>query len=133
MSEDDSAIVSGEKRDERGRFVVPPLSPGRPKGARGKLGEAFLEDLLANWELNGAQTIETVRTEKPDQYLKVVASILPKELNVKVNELDDLTDDQLARQYAAIAESLVAAGLSLGAGASATISAEQTGELPTIQ
>lgn len=106
---------------------------GRPRGARSRLGEAFLEDLMANWELHGIETIETVRTERPQDYLKVVASILPKELNVKVNELDDLTDDQLARQYAAIAESLVAAGLSLGAGNAAPGGTEQAGQLPTIQ
>ena len=106
---------------------------GRPKGARSKLGEAFLEDMLADWEEHGKVVIEAVRADKPDQYLKVVASILPKELNVKVNELDDLTDDQLARQYAAIAASLVAAGIDLSAGNAAQGGPEQTGKLPTIQ
>lgn len=93
-----------------------PGNPGRPKGSRNKLGEQFLADMLADWEKHGTETIVTVREKKPDQYLKVVASILPKELNVRINELDDLTDEQLARQYAAIAASLVAAGLDLGAG-----------------
>jgi hypothetical protein len=104
-------------------FGCPPLearfqpgNPGRPKGSRNKLGEQFTQDMLADWEIHGAATIVKVRETKPDQYLKVVSSILPKELNVRINELDDLTDDQLARQYLAIAESLVAAGVGLGAG-----------------
>lgn len=105
-----SAIQSGDKRDEAGRFIIPPKSPGRPKGARNKLGEAFLADMLADWEVHGIATIQEVRETKPDQYLKVVASILPKELNIKVNELDELSDEQLQRQLAAVVAQLADAG-----------------------
>lgn len=106
---------------------------GRPKGSRNKLGEAFLADMLADWETNGKAVIEKVRAEKPDQYLKVVASILPKELNVRVNEFDDLTDDQLARQLAAIASQLAGAGIALGEGAGAEEASQQAGGVSTIQ
>lgn len=71
---------------------------GRPKGARNKLGEQFLEDLYADWQAHGVDTLARVRDEKPDQYLKVVASILPKDLNVNINSMDDLTDDQLIQR-----------------------------------
>jgi len=124
------AHLDPEKHFKPGQ-VANPL--GRPKGARSKLGEAFLEDMLSDWEEHGKVVIEAVRADKPDQYLKVVASILPKELNVKVNELDDLTDDQLARQYAAIAASLVAAGIDLSAGNAAQGGPEQAVSVPTIQ
>lgn len=53
---------------------------GRPKGARSKLGEAFLQKLLEDFEQHGTIAIETTRAKKPDQYLKVIASILPKEI-----------------------------------------------------
>jgi hypothetical protein len=53
---------------------------GRPKGARSKLGEEFINAMLADFTKNGKLAIETVRDEKPDQYLKVIASILPKEI-----------------------------------------------------
>lgn len=106
---------------------------GRPKGARSKLGEEFLQDMLSDWEEHGKAVIEAVRASKPDQYLKVVASILPKELNVKVNELDELTDDQLARQLRAIATQLAAAGLDISAGSGQAGASEQTGEIQTIQ
>lgn len=89
--------------------------------------------MLSDWEENGKAVIEAVRVEKPDQYLKVVASILPKELNVKVNELDDLTDEQLARQLRAIAAQLAAAGLGIGEGIGQEGAPEQTGEIQTIQ
>lgn len=74
-----------------------PGNPGRPKGARNKLGEAFLSDMLADWEQHGVKVIQTVRAEKPDVYLKTVASILPQQLNVKVEPFDEMTDDQLRR------------------------------------
>lgn len=71
---------------------------GRPKGARNKLGEQFIDDLYTDWKQYGVSTLERVRNEKPDQYLKVVASILPKDLNVNINNMDDLTDDQLIQR-----------------------------------
>lgn len=104
-------------KDEKGRFLTGNIGGGRPKGSRNKLGEQFLTDMLADWEENGPAAIKAVREEKPDAYLKVVASILPRELNVRVNEFDDLTDEQLARQLASIASQLANAGVDFGAGA----------------
>lgn len=54
---------------------------GRPKGARSKLGEAFLKELLGDFEQHGAAAIIKVREDRPADYVKVVASILPKELS----------------------------------------------------
>jgi len=68
---------------------------GRPKGSRNALGEAFIEAMYADFQAHGVAAIATVREERPDQYLKVVASILPKELNVNVNEFEALSDDEL--------------------------------------
>ena len=113
---------TGKQRDKVGPGNPPkhtqfkPGNPGRPKGARNKLGEAFLQDMLADWQENGVAAIEAVRSEKPDAYLKVVASVLPKEMNIKVSEFDDLTDDQLARQLASIASQLARAGVVIGEG-----------------
>lgn len=106
---------------------------GRPKGSRNKLGEAFLADMLSDWEAHGIATIAKVREEKPGQYLKVVAGVLPKELNVRVNEFEDLTDEQLARQLAAIASQLAGAGLALDAGTGSPEARQQSGDVPTIQ
>lgn len=85
-----------DRDDETGRFL-PGNSGfgGRPKGARSKLGEAFIEDMLADWEANGPAAIVTVREKKPDAYLRVIASILPKDLNVNINNTDHMTDEQL--------------------------------------
>ena len=110
-----------------------PGNSGRPKGARSKLGEEFLQDMLADWAANGKAVIEAVRADKPEQYLKVVASILPKEMNLRVNDFDDLTDDQLARQLASIATQLANAGFGIGEGTEAPQIAEQAGGVSTIQ
>lgn len=71
---------TGPKQDTRFKPGQSGNPAGRPKGARAKLGEAFLKEMLADFEEYGAGVIAAVRDEKPDQYLKVVASILPKEI-----------------------------------------------------
>ena len=106
---------------------------GRPKGARTKLGEEFLQDMLSDWKEHGIAVIEAVRIDKPDQYLKVVASVLPKELNVRVSEFDDLTDDQLARQLAAIATQLANAGVDFGPRIGTPETPKQIGSISTVQ
>lgn len=110
-----------------------PGNSGRPKGARSKLGEEFLQDMLADWAANGKAVIEAVRADKPEQYLKVVASILPKEMNLRVNDFDDLTDDQLARQLASIATQLANAGFGIGEGVEAPQVTQQADGVSTIQ
>ena len=96
--------TTGEKR-----VPVPPIehrfkpgNPGRPKGSRNKLGEAFLEAMHEDFKANGVEAIIKVREEKPDQYLKVIASILPKELNVNVNDTDGMSDDELINRLRAL-------------------------------
>lgn len=55
-------------------------NPGRPKGARNRLGEAFVLAMMKDFETHGATTIELARMEDPLGYVKVVAGMLPKEL-----------------------------------------------------
>lgn len=88
------------KQDEKtGRFIAGNGgNGGRPKGSRNKLGEAFLNDLYANWQQHGVETIETVREDNPEVYLKVVASILPKDLNVNINPLEEAKDEELIQR-----------------------------------
>lgn len=91
---------------------------GRPKGSRNKLGEEFVRALYADFEENGAAVIATVRQEKPDQYLKVVASILPKE--VKVTTEFELSDDELDKRIRQLAAALdLSIGGESGAGEAA--------------
>ena len=68
---------------------------GRPLGARNKLGEDFIAALHDDFQSHGVQAIQTVREKKPDQYLKVIASIMPKDINLNVNALGEMSDDDL--------------------------------------
>mgnify|MGYP003341483637 CR=1 FL=1 len=69
---------------------------GRPKGCRNKLGEEFLADLLADWQTHGVEAIARVRRERPADYLKVVASLLPKQFDLKpANPFETICDDEL--------------------------------------
>lgn len=107
---------------------------GRPKGARSKLGEAFIEAMHEDFQKHGAEVIETVRNEKPDQYLKVIASILPKELNVNTNTLGDMSDDELAATLVALRDLASTLDVAIaGAGAEEKGGAQSPSELPTLQ
>ena len=63
---------------QRGRPFQPGQSgnpAGRSKGSRNKLGQAFLDALVADFEQHGADVIVSVRETLPHVYLKVVAGI----------------------------------------------------------
>lgn len=68
---------------------------GRPQGSRNKLGEQFLADLYADFAEHGKAAIERVRNEDPAAYIRVIASILPKEIRTDRNRFDDLSDEEL--------------------------------------
>ena len=77
--------VTDEQRDRGGRFVIGGKpGPGRPKGARSKLGEAFLEDLRTAWEEHGADALARCARDEPSQFCRIVAGLLPKDLNINL-------------------------------------------------
>jgi len=104
MADDEHRTPEQDKKT--GRFVSGNIGGGRPKGSRNKLGEAFVSDLLSDWEENGPAAIAVVRAERPQDYLKVVASILPKDVNVNVRPLEEMTNDQLRQQIGQLAKEL---------------------------
>jgi hypothetical protein len=72
-----AAEVTGAK--QRGKPFAPGVSgnpSGRPKGARSRHGEAFLESFTADFQAHGPAVIEQVRLEKPDVYLKIASDLL---------------------------------------------------------
>lgn len=112
------------QKDERGRFVTGNIGGGRPKGARAKLGEAFIEALHEDFQEHGVAAIQVVRAEKPDAYLKVIASLLPKDVNLNINDqFGEMSDEELIERIreldAAISPFL--AGREGGAGDGAAI------------
>jgi len=55
-----------------------PPGSGRKPGVRNKLNHAFLEAFAADFEAHGIETIRIVRMERPHEYLKVAAFLMPK-------------------------------------------------------
>ena len=68
---------------------------GRPKGARNKLTEAFLDTVAKDFAENGAEAIERVRQEDPVMYLKLVRSLVPRELIAAHEQAPDIDYAQL--------------------------------------
>jgi Family of unknown function (DUF5681) len=77
---------------------------GRPKGSKNKLAESFIADLFDDWQQRGPDVIKRVAEERPHEYLKIIAHLLPKDVNLKVSNLDDLSDEQLLRKLNALTE-----------------------------
>lgn len=67
---------------------------GRPKGARSRFSEKFVNDFMADWEEHGLSVIQKVRAEKPDVYLRTATAILPK-VSDDGDDFDNLTPEQL--------------------------------------
>jgi hypothetical protein len=68
---------------------------GRRAGARNRLSTKFLEALAADFEEEGAAAIKLCRIEEPAKYVQIVASLLPKQLELEDNRLGELDDDEL--------------------------------------
>jgi hypothetical protein len=77
----------GEISNPRGRL------PGS-KNKRFRLTEDFVSALSDDWYLHGDEVLEKARKKDPVGYVKVIASLLPKELAI-TRPLETLTDDEL--------------------------------------
>jgi hypothetical protein len=68
---------------------------GRAKGVRNRLSHSFLEALQKDFAEHGEEAIRICRIEKPNEYVKIVAGLLPKELDITNNTLTEIDDTQL--------------------------------------
>src|SRR5262245_46798523 len=82
---DGMSDVSIQRDGRTGRFKPGNIGGGRPPGARNKLGEQFLHDLAATWRELGPQALRRCAEEDPSAFLRVVASLMPREVNIDVD------------------------------------------------
>jgi hypothetical protein len=76
---------------------------GRPRGSRSRLFAQVFEDVLQHWNQpvegrnisKGMAALEVMRKERPGEYVKVVVSLLPRELLLGDSTLADLDDGQI--------------------------------------
>jgi hypothetical protein len=69
---------------------------GRPKGSRALLSEKFISALLEDFTEHGRLAMEKVRLKQPGIYLRVIASLMPRELHMKNESLfQGMSDEHL--------------------------------------
>jgi hypothetical protein len=90
------------------RFEYSPGQSGNPTGkkpgTRNLLQRRVLTDLLQHWEAEGYNAIQTTYREEPATYLRVVASLLPREDILRVGPLAELSDEELGELESTIVE-----------------------------
>jgi hypothetical protein len=82
---------------------------GRPLGSRTKLCKAMLEDLAADWREGGAAAIKMMRIERPAEYVRVMCSILPKEMLFETGTVSELADDEIDQMIEMLRQRALAA------------------------
>lgn len=70
---------------------------GKPKGLRDTISKTFLKALKEDFDEHGVQAIAEMREKDTSSYIKVVASLIPKEMNLNIREsvFEQLSDDEL--------------------------------------
>jgi hypothetical protein len=66
---------------------------GRPIGSRNLLQRAFIAALVKEFNEHGDAAIRIVRIEEPATFLKLCASVIPRELDVSI--VASMADDEL--------------------------------------
>jgi len=81
--------IDTERDKTTGRFL-PGNSGfgGRPKGARSKFSQAFIEDLHRVWEARGISALEKCADTEPAAFIRTCASLMPKDVNLAVTAID---------------------------------------------
>jgi hypothetical protein len=90
------------------------IKGGRPKGSRNKLAQRVFDDILKHWNepaggdlCKGQAALELLYRERPGEYLRLTASVLPKEF-VFENAVTELDDDELDRMIEMLRERALA-------------------------
>lgn len=92
---------------------APVQAAARRKRLRKTLVDDFAAALRADFRAHGAGVIAAVRAEKPDQYLKVVLTLLPKDfaassesLHADKTSLEQLSDEEIRHRIRGLEASL---------------------------
>jgi hypothetical protein len=94
MMKDQSAMPEAEAPDAAGMPAA--------RGEGSPLGSSFLGAVRADFAQHGSEVIARIRDEKPEAYLKLVASVLPKDLSAATGGVDDLSDEQIIDRIRAL-------------------------------
>jgi hypothetical protein len=81
---------------------------GRPRGSRNRLTGDFMRALAADCAEHGEGTIRVLRMERPTEYVRIIASLMPREITIE-NVFGDMDDAALDELVLKIKEQLAAA------------------------
>jgi hypothetical protein len=65
---------------------------GRTKGIKNKLSHKFLSALAEDFEEHGEGVIKICRIERPHEYLKLIAGLMPREFEVTNTHITEIPD-----------------------------------------
>lgn len=99
-------VPSTYEREPDGR--IKKGSGGRVVGSRNKLQHTFVAALEKDFHEHGEGVIRIVRIEKPHEYLRIIAQVLPKEFVVTESDIDTMSDEDLLDALKAIREARAA-------------------------
>jgi hypothetical protein len=94
-----------EDRTEKGKFLPGHgIAGGRPVNSRNRLTTHLLNVLCKDFEEHGEAVVKITRIERPVEYLKIVAALLPRDFTVNDAKLGDMSDEEIASLLATIRE-----------------------------
>jgi hypothetical protein len=89
--------VTIDRDAKNGRFLSGcKPGPGRGLGSRNRLSDCFVQDLAACWQQHGVEALERVARDQPEVLLKIVAQLLPRDLNLNLSGTLDASTFTLA-------------------------------------
>ncbi|GAA4717146.1 hypothetical protein H9L13_06805 [Sphingomonas lutea] len=87
-----SAPVHEEARDARGRFLTGNSGGGRRKGSRNRLTETFIAAIEIDFAEHGPDALAQLRGDDPATYLRIIASLIPRDLILKREQRPDYSE-----------------------------------------
>src|SRR5262245_13394203 len=83
---DDAETQTNGRDPKSGRFLAGNSgNGGRKPGSRNKLSEQFLSDLLDEWAENGKTALSRMCANHPEQFCKLVGSLLPSKIDTTLH------------------------------------------------
>lgn len=70
-------------RDAQGRFLTGNIGGGRRQGSRNRLTDTFIAAVEADFSEHGSDALARLRADDPAAYLRIVASLVPRDLILK--------------------------------------------------
>lgn len=92
------------------KHFTPGTSPnpgGKSVGARNRVQGKFLNALADDFDKNGKQAIVEMREKDPSGYVRVIASLMPKEIEAS-RPMAEMTDEELAAAIALVQSTISA-------------------------